>query len=717
MRSKRYSILSSNRWGRLLLVILLFALVLGEGSALQAQPEPPHAYPALLQMAQARPHEMVKIIVQRKAQEEILEQALQQTGGKITKELPIVNGFAMELPAHAVEALARSPGVRWISIDAPMYAANAASPTVRDEFSTIVFNGNNGSKQWGNDWQELGEFNGPTSGRVEVGYSSYCASSYCLKIGSTFSISGYGASRQVNLSGAQTATLSFSYRRYDGGWLSPTVKLQIRHSSGNWTTLATYTIDRSDWGQIYQQFDISAYIANDTEIRFIGSGSADDHYIYIDNVDINYDHKPNAFLGTIGVDQLANLPTPLDGSGINVAVIDSGISPHNDLRASNGVYRIVHSLNLSDEADANDYSGHGSHVAGIIAGNGNTTNGVRPGVASKVGLINVKVSNAQGMSLVSDIVAGLQWIYDNKDLYNIQVVNISLNSTVPEPYHVSPLSAAVEILWFNGIVVVVSAGNNGDGNSPVTLYPPANDPFVITVGAVADMGTPDLSDDVIPDFSAYGTSEDNFAKPDLVAPGRNIISLLASSTAKLAIDHPSHVVDDQSFRMSGTSTAAPVVSGAVALLLQGEPGLTPDQVKYRLLATANKNWLNYEAAKAGAGTLDIYAAINGNTTANANTGIAASQMLWTGNDVIAWDSVSWNSVSWNSVSWNSVSWNSEVWTSSIWDDEPVNISRFMGHEAVNAPDSIIDATTPADRPTEQADESQMNRLFLPLVNQ
>ena len=242
-----------------------------------------------------------------------------------------------------------------------------------------------------------------------------------------------------------------------------------------------------------------------------------------------------------------------------------------------------------------------------------------------------------------------------------------------EPYHTSALDAAVEILWFNGIVVVVAAGNNGTGTGPVTLYPPANDPFVITVGAAEDKGTPALSDDTMAAFSAYGTTENSFAKPDLVAPGRHIVSTLASTSVYAFVNHLLHRVDSNYFRMSGTSMAAPVVSGAAALLLQDEPNLTPDQVKYRLKATANTAWAGYDAAKAGAGYLDAYAAVYGTTTQSANTGIAASQMLFSGSDPVTWGSVNWNSVNWNSVNWNSVNWNSVNWNtvnwnSAVWDD-------------------------------------------------
>jgi subtilisin family serine protease len=382
------------------------------------------------------------------------------------------------------------------------------------------------------------------------------------------------------------------------------------------------------------------------------------------------------FTSVVGADRLWST---LTGQGVTVAVVDSGVTTlHPDFRVSltNTNSRVIVNEKFGNNLTTEDMYGHGTHVAGIIGGNGTSSGGKYTGVAPGVNLINVKTSDAYGMTYESDVVAGLQWIYNNRATYNIKVVNISMNSTVAQSYHTSPLDAAVEILWFNGIVVVVSSGNNGTANGASTLYPPANDPFVITVGAAEDQGTTSPGDDTVAVFSAFGTTENGFAKPDLVAPGRNIIAPLGGLFNLIFDTHPLHRVNDYYFRMSGTSMSAPVVSGAVALLLQDEPNLTPDQVKYRLMATANKTWTNYNASQSGAGQLDIYSAVYGTSTQSANTGIVVSNMLTTGSNPVTWGSVGWNSVGWNSVGWNSVGWNSVGWNSVGWNSVGWNTSTW-----------------------------------------
>ena len=373
----------------------------------------------------------------------------------------------------------------------------------------------------------------------------------------------------------------------------------------------------------------------------------------------------NAYVRAINADKVWNRSPYIQGQGVGIAIVDSGINPSGDFYTVMGVNRQVANVRFNTDYNQNtsDGYGHGTHVASIAGGDGSDSNGLYIGVAPMANIINVKVSNDDGSAMMVNVIQGLQWILENKDTYNIRVVNLSLNSTVAESYHTSPLDAAIEILWFNQIVVVASAGNYGNG----AIYPPANDPFVITVGATDDKGTDTLSDDTIASFSAYNTTVDGFMKPDLVAPGKNIIARLVNTNMGMASEHPENLVGNQYFRMSGTSASAPMVSGAVALLLRNEPNLTPDQVKYRLMTTANKVWPGYDATTAGAGYLDVQTALQTTTAESANIGIMPSQLLYTGPDPITWSSVGWNSVGWNSVGWNSVGWNSVGWNSDYWE--------------------------------------------------
>ena len=344
------------------------------------------------------------------------------------------------------------------------------------------------------------------------------------------------------------------------------------------------------------------------------------------------------------------------GQGIGVAVVDSGVNFQTDLYTVMGRNRVAGNAGFNNGYNITTFDAysHGSHVAGIIGGNGRSSNGKYIGVAPQVNIINVKVSDDlnNGTGTASSVVKGLQWILYHKSLYNIRVVNISINSSTNESYHVNPIDAAAEILWNNGIVVVASSGNRGQG----AVYPPANDPFVISVGASDGKGTAAIGDDSVASFSAYGKTIDGFAKPDLVAPGKNIISLLGNQGMGLPAQHPQNIVDLTYFRMSGTSVSAPMVAAAAALLLQREPGLTPNQVKYRLMATANKGWPAYSASTAGAGILDVYAALNTSTSQSANANTAVSRII-TGDT----STTNWTSVNWTSVNWTSVNWTSDYW--------------------------------------------------------
>lgn len=376
----------------------------------------------------------------------------------------------------------------------------------------------------------------------------------------------------------------------------------------------------------------------------------------------------STYVRAIGADQVWSATPSLQGQGIGVAVVDSGINADlPDLQGANGPSgwsRVVDQATFNSTTHSMaDRFGHGTAVAGVIGGNGAASGGAYVGVAPAVNLINVKVSDETGGAAESDVVAGLQWVLTNAARDNIRVVNLSLNTTTAQSYNQDPLDAACEILWTHKIVVVVSAGNNG-GASQGVLYPPANDPFVITVGAVDDHGTAAIDDDTLASFSAFGTTPDGIAKPELVAPGVDIVSTLASRGTILARQHPDHLVGNAYIRISGTSMAAPIVAGAAALLLQSNPTLTPDQIKYRLVATARPL-----GPGTGAGEVDVPAAVQSTATASANTGLQPSRLLaWAGpsRSGTAWDSMSWGSMSWGSMSWGSMSWGSMSWGSDYW---------------------------------------------------
>jgi serine protease AprX len=364
----------------------------------------------------------------------------------------------------------------------------------------------------------------------------------------------------------------------------------------------------------------------------------------------------SAHIKTIGADRLWNEgPAYLQGQGVGVAVVDSGINDQADLYTVDGRNRLIAAAWFNPGYNNNvfDQYGHGNHVAGIIGSDGERSNGEHIGVAPGVNLINVKVLDEKGQTTMSHVINGLQWIYENRQRYNIRVVNLSMNSSVIDSYHTNALDAALEQLWFAKIVVVVSSGNNVDGK----LYPPANDPHVITVGATDDKGTASISDDSLAPFSAYGVTPEGFSKPDLVAPGTNIVNSLGVTGSELARRYPNNVVNGVYFRMSGTSMAAPVVAGTVALMLQREPNLTPDQVKYRLKATARP----FDSpARAGAGYLDTYAAVKSTATppAGATTPPPSRLLSTTGPE-------GWNPTTW-SMSGSKAHWASAYWTSDYW---------------------------------------------------
>ena len=276
------------------------------------------------------------------------------------------------------------------------------------------------------------------------------------------------------------------------------------------------------------------------------------------------------------------------GRGVGVAVIDTGIAGDlPDFRVSNTDKRsrVIGSAVVNPDATtATDRYGHGTHVAGIIAGdsegrdNGDAKKGRFSGVAPRANLVSIKVSDDEGNASVLDVIAGIQFAMDHKAEYNIRVMNLSLESTVAESYKTDPLDAAVEAAWFDGIFVVAAAGNRGAGDEKVR-FAPGNDPYIVTVGAVDDQGTKEIGDDEPASWSSRGTTQDGFAKPDIYAPGAKIVSTLAPNSKYTELCESCISEDGEYIRAGGTSMAAPMVAGAAAIGFQLVPSLTPDRIK------------------------------------------------------------------------------------------------------------------------------------------
>ncbi|MDQ6705993.1 MAG: S8 family peptidase, partial [Acidobacteriota bacterium] len=289
------------------------------------------------------------------------------------------------------------------------------------------------------------------------------------------------------------------------------------------------------------------------------------------------------------VNAAAAVAAGYDGKGIGVAVIDSGIRTMSEL--PNIVYaagNFMHSAYSPDDA-----WGHGTHVAGLIGSNGEGT--VYTGVVPNVNLISLRVLDRNGNGTDAGVIGAINAAISLKSTYNIRVINLSLGRPVFEAAAQDPLCQAVEAAWKAGIVVVVAAGNEGRNNSSGTLgygtiASPGNDPYVITVGAMKDNHTSTRTDDLIASYSSKGpTLFDHYAKPDILAPGNKVVSTMRSGAQLLAL-YPQNVVIHNEYTLSGTSMATPLVSGAVVALIQKNPGLTPDQVKARLMKTASKTF-------------------------------------------------------------------------------------------------------------------------------
>jgi serine protease AprX len=365
-------------------------------------------------------------------------------------------------------------------------------------------------------------------------------------------------------------------------------------------------------------------------------------------------------------------------SAPTIAVVDSGIDAN---RADfDGGSRVAAQVNLSSMSpnSPGDGRGHGTFVAGIAAGSASGYAGAAPNAK----IVSLDVMDDTGTARTSDVIAACDWILANKSTYNIKVANFSLHSGAMNHFYNDPLDRAVERLWFSGVFVVAAAGNYGNASGPSgVLYAPGNDPFVMTVGAV-DLGSSLYSfDDTAAPWSAWGSTEDGFSKPDVGAAGRYMVGPVPPGST-LVGERSDHVTAPGYMELSGTSFAAPVVAGAAAQILARHPNWTPDQVKGALMVTA-RSLPSAVGRSLGVGGVSAYRAAMLSYAPNPNLALRqfvnssgpggelrfdAPSWLSTVQANASWADASWADASWADASWSAASWADASWTAASWAD-------------------------------------------------
>ncbi|MDQ1713077.1 MAG: serine protease AprX [Frankiaceae bacterium] len=373
------------------------------------------------------------------------------------------------------------------------------------------------------------------------------------------------------------------------------------------------------------------------------------------------------------------------GEGVGVAVIDTGISPMNDFAG-----RLVHGPDLSGEGTIIDTFGHGTAMGGIVGGSGadsaSNPDGAYNGVAPRSTLVAVKVAGRNGATDVSTMLQAMHWVSAYRTQFNIRVLNLSWGTNATSDPATDPLNYAVERLWRDGIVVVVSAGNSGPENGTITK--PGDDPVVLTVGAYNDKGNLDPADDGIPAWSSRGPTAQGVVKPDVVAPGRTLITT-RSYGSDVEKNNPKALIAPSYVKGSGTSEAAAVVSGLAALLVKAHPAWTPDQVKAAIKSTASDMGLGKN--RQGAGRVQLAAALaaepgpskqkikaTGLGPIEGSRGTAHVVALCGPDQTVTeitgemdvycnpWDGAAWSGAAWSGAAWSGAAWSGAAWSGSSW---------------------------------------------------
>lgn len=313
------------------------------------------------------------------------------------------------------------------------------------------------------------------------------------------------------------------------------------------------------------------------------------------------------------------------GEGVTIGFLDTGLEHlaglSTDLQGRDKAWGTYDAINDTVSNYGSEESGHGTHVASIAVNSDYDSYGQIYGVAPNAAHVGIKAFDTEGKATYADVIRGIAWALEVKDQINLRVLNMSFSGPVRSNYWEDPLNKAVMKAWQAGVVVVASAGNSGP--DPMSIGVPGNLPYIITVGAMTDDYTAfNYSDDKVASFSSSGPTPEGFVKPDVIAPGGHISGLMAFDS-QIVTEHPEFHDGGRYFEMSGTSQAAAVVSGVVALLLTDNPALTPDQVKCKLMASAysannEDGTKRYSVFQQGAGLVSAYYAIASNEVNCAN---------------------------------------------------------------------------------------------------
>ena len=372
------------------------------------------------------------------------------------------------------------------------------------------------------------------------------------------------------------------------------------------------------------------------------------------------------------------------GSGVNVAVIDTGVSTSGDLAG-----RVVHAEDFTVERDNADSYGHGTFVAGLIAGTGAASAGAVKGVAPGAGIVALKIAGRNGATDVTMVLQALEWLVTHKDVHGIRVANLSFGFDGTQSYTVDPLDFAVERVWNAGIVVVTAAGNR-----PGAVSIPGNDPLVITAGASNDKTTLLLGDDTVATFSGGGTTPDMVTKPDVYAPGRSVVSSRSPGSA-VDLAYPGSAIGSSYAKGSGTSFSTAVISGVAALALAKTPTLTPNQVKQRIVSTSRTFGIadawnatmstDLTAANAGVapatGTGSLQAT-RGSSCLTSGTGACLSDA--DANSLLGFDPAQYFSNTWAGSQWVGSQWVGSQWVGSQWVGSQWVGSQWVGSQWVGS---------------------------------